>query len=367
MNKGIKYFAIGLSILLILSIISASIYGISFLYNLVFDKEEIVEVQPTKFLEEKINALNISLAASKLTITKGDNNVLDTNNKYVKMEIKDGTLYIKEEKHHFSRKNKYEVNVTLQETIYDSIKLESGAGKFKIDSLKTNNLDFEFGAGAGVIDNLEVYKNAKIESGVGSVQILDGELNNLDLDVGVGKFVLNSDIKGNSKVEAGIGSININLKQPKDNYTVSIDKGIGSIKIDGEKSSSKKFGNGINTLDIDGGIGSINLKFNTSNMKVDNNAVINVLDYIKNKDNELILIGNLAQGNLFNGMKIELYQNEEMIKETTLIDETNKYTNKSIEDVKIGEKVYIKVNDIEENMLKNITKIKSVNEKLEIN
>lgn len=359
-NKGIKYLAIGLAVFLILLIISASIQGISFLYNIVTDKEEIIEVQPTKYLEERISSLNISLAASKLTITKGDNNVLDTNNKYVKMEIKDGTLYIKEEKHRLSRKNKYEVNVTLQDTIYDTIKLESGAGKFNIDSLKTNNLDFEFGAGAGIINNLEVYNNANIESGVGSVQILDGELNNLDLDVGVGKFVLNSDIKGNSKVEAGIGSININLKQPKENYKVSIDKGIGSITVDGEKTSSKKFGNGENILDIDGGIGKITLNFNASNMVEENNVVINVLDYIKSKDNELILIGNLIQGNPTNGMKIELMQNEEIIKETTLLDETKRYTNKSIEDVKVGEKVYIKVTDIEENMLKNITKIKSI-------
>ena len=128
-NKGIKYLAIGLAIFLILLIIS---YGISFLYNMVFDKEEIIEVQPTKYLEERINSLNISLVASKLTITKGDNNTLDTNNKYVKMEIKDGTLYIKEEKHRLFKKNKYEVNIILKDTIYDSIKLESGAGKFNI-------------------------------------------------------------------------------------------------------------------------------------------------------------------------------------------------------------------------------------------
>ena len=367
MNKRVKYFAIGLAIFLILLIVSASIYGISFLYNIVTDKEEIIEVQPTKYLEERINALDIKLSASKLTITKGENNTLDTNNKYVKMEIKDGILYIKEEKHKLFRKNKFVVNITLQDNIYDSIKLESGAGKFNIDSLRTNNLDFQFGAGAGVINNLEVYKNAKIESGVGSVQILDGELNNLDLDVGVGKFILNSDIKGKSKIEAGIGSLNINIKQPKENYTVSIDKGIGSIKIDGEKSKNNNFGNGINILDIDGGIGSISINFNTSNTKIENNVIINVLEYIKNKDDELILIGNLVQGNPFNGMEIELYQNEEMIKVTTLIDETNRYTNKTINNVKIGEKVYIKIKDLDENMVKKITKIKSINTKLEIN
>ncbi len=357
-NKGIKYFAIGLAIFLILLIISGCIYGLSYVYSFVTDKEEIVEVQPTKYMENEIKSLDINLSASNLKITKGDNNTLDTNNKYVNLEIKDGILYIKEEKHHFYKNNKFEVNITLKDTIYDYIKFETGAGKFNIDSLKTNNLIFNFGVGSGVINNLEVYNNAKIESGVGSVKILNGELNNLDLNTGIGKFLINSDIKGISKIDAGIGDLTLNLKQLKDNYKISLDKGIGSIYIDGEKNSSKKIGDGYNTLDIDGGIGKISLNFD--NIIKNNDVVISILEYFKNSNNELILVGKLEQGKILNGMDIELYQNEELIKKTILIDETNKYSNKTLDKIKKGDKVYIKINDIEENVLKNITKIKSV-------
>ena len=48
----------------------------------------------------------------------------------------------------------------------------------------------------------------------------------------------------------------------KENYTIDISKGIGTITLDGEKvEDNKKYENGDNFLEINGGIGNINIEF----------------------------------------------------------------------------------------------------------
>lgn len=80
--------------------------------------------------------------------------------------------------------------------------------------------------------------------------------------MGVGKFSLDAKVLGNSDIEQGVGSMDLNLIGTSDDYQIYVDKGLGSVNIDGKNvKDDENFGNGINKIDIDGGVGSINIDF----------------------------------------------------------------------------------------------------------
>ena len=82
------------------------------------------------------------------------------------------------------------------------------------------------------------------------------------MNIGVGKVSLVSKLTGNNKIDSGVGKMNLYLIGTLDDYKISIDKGIGTAKIDGENvKDDSTYGTGINSLDIDGGIGSIDIEF----------------------------------------------------------------------------------------------------------
>ena len=53
----------------------------------------------------------------------------------------------------------------------DEIKLQAGAGEITIDTLKTQGLYFNLGAGKVHIENIIATKEAKIDGGVGNITI----------------------------------------------------------------------------------------------------------------------------------------------------------------------------------------------------
>lgn len=78
----------------------------------------------------------------------------------------------------------------------------------------------------------------------------------------MGEFTFDGKITGKSKIDSGVGEIKVNLIDKKEDYTIDISKGIGTITLDGEKvEDNKKYENGDNFLEINGGIGNINIKF----------------------------------------------------------------------------------------------------------
>ena len=113
-----------------------------------------------------------------------------------------------------------------------------------------------------VKNRLNVVNFTSIDSGAGEVVIKDGSVNNLDLDMGIGKVKLNLEVIGNSEIDAGIGELNLVLLGNDDDYRINVDKGIGSIKFNGESVDAETtVGNGDNIIDIDGGVGNINVDF----------------------------------------------------------------------------------------------------------
>lgn len=137
-QKVIKYAAMAFAIFLIVNIISAIIIGLYILGN-------------------AFGLVN----SMENTITDSENN---------------GSVVIKEENHNWlsngnNRESSLIIYIPEDMIALDEIKLEAGAGEITIDTLKTQGLYFNLGAGKVHIENIIATKEAKIDGGVGNITI----------------------------------------------------------------------------------------------------------------------------------------------------------------------------------------------------
>lgn len=147
-----------------------------------------------------------------------------------------------------------------QDYVFSDIDIENGVGMLEIDTMKTSKLSLDLGAGKAILKNIDVSSEMDIEGGAGTIEIIDSTISGLDLDMGAGKVMFSGYLRGDNKIDAGLGSLVIDLYD--DEYTVSIDKGIGNAKYNGEEMKDDSlYGIGRNRISLNGGIGSI--KINT--------------------------------------------------------------------------------------------------------
>ncbi len=266
-QKVIKYLAIAFAISLIISIFSSIMFGFSIVSDVFThgkDNNILEDLKDLNISGDDISVLDIDIKYSNLIIKKGDTLKAETNNKYINYEQDGNKIVIKEKRHSwFTRRNKSDLVVYVPyDFSFDGVSIDAGAGKIEIDDIHTKILELDLGAGKATINNLVVENYANIDGGAGEIEILDGSINDLDLDVGVGKFILASKLTGKNTIDAGVGELNITLIGSLDDYELSVEKGIGSAKLDGSNIKSEKiYGNGETRIDIDGGIGSININF----------------------------------------------------------------------------------------------------------
>ena len=265
-QKVIKYLAIAFAVFLIVNIVSGIYYGVSTLVTAFTedDSDYISDVLKTiEVSNDEILSLEIDIDSTSLTIKNGNEFMVETNNEYISSSERNGKLILKEKNRNwFRRSSKSELVITLPLDIkFDNVDIDTGSGKIRIEQLITEKLDFDFGAGSTEIESLEVFDNAKIDGGAGKIKILSGDINDLDLDLGVGEFTMSSSLTGNNKIDAGIGEVNIDLIGNLEQYKIKASKGIGNIRLDGEKiKNDTLYGTGDNYLEIDGGIGDIEIE-----------------------------------------------------------------------------------------------------------
>ncbi|MDD6879122.1 MAG: DUF4097 family beta strand repeat-containing protein [bacterium] len=264
LQKIIKYLTLSFAIFLTFNIMSGIMYGISFIGTLFDDKINITEKLNDLEINNNTLLLDIEVLSSNITIKKGDAFKVQTNNKFINCKQDNNKLYLIEKKHNwFHNINNSELIIYIPiNFVFDSVSIESGAGKINIETLSTKQLYLNLGAGKADIENLTVLENAKIDGGAGDLNISAIDIHNLDLSMGIGKFSLISKLVGNNKIDLGIGEVNLTLIGTLDDYQIFLDKGVGKSTIDGNSmKDNKSYGTGINKLDIDGGIGSINIDF----------------------------------------------------------------------------------------------------------
>lgn len=269
-QKVIKYLAIAFAIFLIVTIISSILTGLFVLSGILGLKKHSESELPsgemiaTNFENGDITTLEIDLAFTNLTIKTGEFIKTDTDNSNITCKIENKNLQIKEKNQKwFSNHEKKELILYLPDGIkFEKVKIATGAGKIDIESLNTQKLTFELGAGETEIQNLKITKECKINGGAGKMSIFAGAINDLDLDMGIGEVNVTAILNGKSKIDAGVGNLNINLQGEKDSYKIQADKGLGSIKIDRKEiTDGEIFGDGENYIEVDGGVGNIDIDF----------------------------------------------------------------------------------------------------------
>ena len=264
-QKIIKYLAIAFALFLTFSIISGIIYGVSFIFDLSNDNSRsITEKLDNLEIDKASSFLDIDVLSSNIKIKKGDTFKIKTNNKYISSREEKNKLYIKERKHNWFHKNENNELIVYipDDFVFDSVEIESGAGKIIVYELSTKQIYLDLGAGKVKINRLTVFENSKIEGGAGEVLIEHSNIHNLDLEMGAGRLSLISKLTGNNKIESGVGKIALSLLGNIDDYRITLDKGLGSAIIDGKNMSSDTiYGTGKSKLDIDGGVGSIKIDF----------------------------------------------------------------------------------------------------------
>lgn len=242
-QRIIKYCAIALALFLAVSIVvgGVSVFGMIFGLkgNNVLDDFYDVE------LSQDIEKIEIDVSAASVKIIVGERFLLSTNIENLIVDTDNSYLYIKQPtKHIFVNTGESgEVIITIPaNSDFESFELDAGAGEIDIERLCTQYADIDMGAGALTI------RNGKIEK--------------LELDLGVGETNIAAKIGGNSKINCGVGETNLNILGDKNDYTLDIDAGIGSIEIDGMNvKHDAVIGNGKSKIEIDGDVGRINIDF----------------------------------------------------------------------------------------------------------
>ncbi|MCI8273080.1 MAG: DUF4097 domain-containing protein [Clostridia bacterium] len=266
-QKILKYVAIAFGLYLAITIISAivgvvlaittGIYGISYL-------TEQSEANSTNITEqyEQVNKLKLEIGASNIVI-KEEGTVfrVETEKTSKTMIIREnqGTLEIRDTKKNLFNKDRNIVIYVPEGTKFSEIQLEIGAGTVNIRDINADKVDFSFGAGSVNIDNL-VCSKTKIECGAGEVIINNSDFGNTELDTGIGRLVYSGYLRNSADIECGVGEVDLNLLGGEEAYTIKAEKGIGDIRINGDSVANEStIGNGENKISIDGGVGSIKI------------------------------------------------------------------------------------------------------------
>ena len=264
-QKIIKYFAIAFAALLIVGILSGIYRGGAAIIAL-FEGEEQEYIGQMREVEldhdELPSNLSIDIGASELIIKAGDSLRLETNNNRMEYRISKGTLKINE-KIRGKGDQRSIITLTLPaDMILREADIDTGAGRILIESLSTNELSLDLSAGEAVIENLTVSGDAEINGGAGRLEIKSSEIGHIDLDHGIGELIITSLIKNGGELDCGVGSVVLSLIGSESDYSLNVEKGIGSIEIDGRNAENgRTYGTGPSRIEISGGVGSVEVDF----------------------------------------------------------------------------------------------------------
>lgn len=268
-QKIIKYLAIAFAMFLVFTIISSilgGIYGLAGVLGLKKNTNtENVEIgtKQSEQIQELTTYLDIDINYSNLTIKTGEDFVVQSSNNDIEYAQEGNKFKVKEKGHiKFSETAIGDVVIHIpKELVFETVDIDTGAGTVDIETLRTDNLILNLGAGETTIKNI-ISNKTKIDTGAGKLRIKSGNINDLDFDMGVGETDITAKLTGTNKIDTGIGNLKLQLLGDKQDYKFNISKGIGEVKIE-DKSiiEDQTIGDGKNNIIISGGVGQIKVGF----------------------------------------------------------------------------------------------------------
>lgn len=268
-QKTIKYLAIAFAIFLTVSIF-AGIFGalgtFSLIDNVIEGSNSSEEEMKIYSVDGEIHDIKIEIGAADFAVIVGEKFYVESNISTLSVKEQGGCFVIKDDsafKFPFSPVSGGTVNVYVPaDFVFSDAYIDAGAGNAVINGLSANELEMNLGAGEVIIENLHILGNTDISGGAGAVSVTDCVLNNADISMGVGEFNLAGELKGRNEISLGVGEANITLIGAKSDYELSVTKGLGEAKVDGNRiEDSQTVGNGKNKVDVSGGVGEVNIEF----------------------------------------------------------------------------------------------------------
>ena len=226
-------------------------------------KDVVLDETKTYEITSEIHSLDIRLNAADFKIVSADEFSVESNLKYLSVSEKNGVLKIADE----AKSNSDYSNAILtlyvpNGVVFNDVDIETGAAKMTVDTLSASSVELKLGAGDVRFESLNASSEVDIKGGTGEITIVSGTLNDLSLEMGLGELNLTAVLLGESDLEFGVGESNLTLIGNKEDYKIDIEKGLGSITVDGNKVTDfGSSGNGDNHLEIECGVGTVNLKF----------------------------------------------------------------------------------------------------------
>lgn len=271
-QEVIKYVAISLAVLLMCGILMG-IISAGFVVGYIFGDSEpntsvevgsLEEIEVDDVVEQELSSLHIDLKAADVVIESGDEFKIEANEGLVELRRGEKALYIQEKDTHFwdhwSDHRQLKIVIPRDWESLETLRLNNRAGRARVQGVKVRNLELDSGAGKVEVWDITVSERAKVSSGAGFFQVRASEMRNLDLDMGVGKVELEAKLSGNNDIDAGVGKLDLRLLGDKDDYRIKVEKGLGSITLNGGKLADDDVrGDGETTVDIDGGVGAIDI------------------------------------------------------------------------------------------------------------
>lgn len=261
LQKGVKIFALVLAGIIIFSILSGITYGISFLFRSDFSSHQTIDFEKTF---ENVENIEIDVRASSIFITTGEDFTVkgyDVSD-HIQVNQKGTILKIEEDSFGWFQFYDGQIEITIPEdTILENFDISAGAGKIKIEGISSSKADFQQGAGLFCIEN-STFQDIHMEGGAGKIEVKNSQFHDLELEAGVGEVQFNGLLTGNNEISCGVGRVSLMIEGSQEDYRLQLEKGLGSIHVDGESiSSDTVLGRGSNTIAIEGGVGSIEVNF----------------------------------------------------------------------------------------------------------
>lgn len=272
-QKVIKYLAMGFAIFLTVTIIggiATGVFALTGVFSGVAASGDAVDINKSF---DDVKSITIDHGVGTLKVRTGDSDKVEivaknVSEHYIVEKSFSGNLTLKS-KSRFWFWNWFDGNFKSDITIYlpkdfvaESFIIDAGAGDVNIDDLEAKELEINGGAG-DIRGNNIVAQTVDIDGGVGNVNFKQVMLNNTTIDAGVGNVDIEGILSGNTDIDCGLGNVDLDLVGTIDDYNIKVEKGLGNIKINGEKYSDINW-NKLNAkyiIDIDGGVGDISINF----------------------------------------------------------------------------------------------------------
>ena len=242
-QTAVRYGAIVLAVILIINIVGWGLKIVGAVLG--FASSGTLDESKTYECDADTDKLEINISAAQLIIRieKCESITVKTNLKGVSVKERSNTLKIDDNKGFLSIPDTEGfVEIMIPEgAVLREIDLDLGAGETLLSAICADEVD--------------------IDGGAGEVLFTRCEISDLDLDMGVGALDFRGRVTGKADISLGVGVAKIQLLGDKDEYRLSVDKGIGNVSVDGQDVGSTKIGNGGVRVNIDGGVGDITIDF----------------------------------------------------------------------------------------------------------